>query len=51
MLGYGLFDIDRAMVHGLAKSMDVRSETFGHLQQVGIVAVTQEREVEVPMTV
>ena len=39
MLGYGLLDIDRPVVHGLAESMNVRGETLGHLQQVSVVAV------------
>jgi hypothetical protein len=46
VLGHGLFDVDRAVVHGLAKSVNVRSEALGHLQQVGVVAVAQEDEVE-----
>ena len=49
MLSYGLLDINRTVVHGLAESMNVRGETFGHFQQVRVVAVAQEDEVELPV--
>src|SRR6476659_8277575 len=49
MLGHGLLDINRPVVHGLAESMYVRGETLGHLQQVSVVAVAQEDEVKTPV--
>ena len=49
MLGHGMLDVDRTVVHGLAKPMHVRSETLGHLQQITVMAVAQEDEVKLPV--